>query len=167
MYHVKSVRADGLSGAQEVRAPLPSKNVQRVRNRSQSARPASAKPRCPANASKRSASAKASSDRCRLTSVPPSKWTPVDVGKWVCSIGMGQYKKTFLHNQVDGPLLLELDVVLLKQELKISSLGHRVSLCDAISALKHTDTHSERSLSPAARQALAKGTLPMSMLSEP
>lgn len=93
--------------------------------------------------------------------MPPSKWNSVDVGAWICSIGMGQYKKSFLHNQVDGPLLLALDISLLKHELKVSSLGHRVTIYDAISQLLASDKLAERSLSPAARQGLAKGALPM------
>lgn len=76
---------------------------------------------------------------------------------------MGQYKKSFLHNQVDGPLLLALDIGLLKHELKISSLGHRVTIYDAISQLLASDALSERALSPAARQGLAKGALPMNL----
>lgn len=73
---------------------------------------------------------------------------------------MGQYKKVFLHNQIDGPLLLALDIGLLKQELRISSLGHRVTIYDAIAQLQASAPRSDRSLSPAARQGLAKGGPP-------
>lgn len=134
-----------------------------ARARAQSALHAS-KPRRQRSTARRAVSAKPQhSSDCRISSIPPSKWNSVDVGAWVCSIGMGQYKKSFLHNQVDGPLLLALDIGLLKHELKISSLGHRVTIYDAISQLLASDALSERALSPAARQGLAKGALPMNL----
>lgn len=71
---------------------------------------------------------------------------------------MGQYKKQFTHNAVDGRLLLSLDAHTLKTELKISSLGHRATICDAIQQLRGTMPEgTERSLSPEARAGLIKG----------
>eukprot|EP00892_Ulva_mutabilis_P005760 jgi/Ulvmu1/3556/UM166_0010.1 len=135
--------------------------------RAKSARPASAAPRSRRATCTRAVSAKAShSTLHRVSSIPPSRWNSVDVGVWLCSIGMGQYKKAFLHNQVDGPLLLALDIGLLKHELRISSLGHRVAIYDAIVQLRACDPQSERSLSPAARQGLSKAT-PMQKLPRP
>ena len=129
-----------------------------TRERSQSARPASAAPRSRRSAGRRAVSAKPQhSSMYRINSIPPSQWNSVDVGTWICSIGMGQYKKKFLHNQVDGSLLMALDIGLLKQELSISPLGHRVTIYDAITHLRACDPHKERSISPATRQGLAKG----------
>ena len=58
-----------------------------------------------------------------------------DVCTWIESIGLGQYRKKFLHNLVDGYVLFTLDDALLKQEIGIGPLGHRVALLRAIDAL--------------------------------
>ena len=58
-----------------------------------------------------------------------------DVCMWIESIGLGQYRKKFLHNIIDGYMLFTLDDTQLKQELGIGPLGHRVSLLRAVEAL--------------------------------
>lgn len=74
---------------------------------------------------------------------------------------MGQYKKHFTHNAVDGRLLLALDTHMLKAELKVSPFGHRVLICDAIQQLRGAVPEgTERSLSPEARSGLIKGASP-------
>jgi hypothetical protein len=81
---------------------------------------------------------------------------------------MGQYKKNFTHNAVDGCLLLALDTNMLKHELKISSFGHRVAICEAIQQLRGTVPEGyERSLSPEARSGLIKGSSTKFALSRP
>lgn len=71
---------------------------------------------------------------------------------------MGQYRKHFTHNAVDGRLLLSLDMHMLKAELKISPFGHRATICDAIKQLRVAEPDSQRSLSPEARSGLIRGT---------
>jgi hypothetical protein len=71
---------------------------------------------------------------------------------------MGQYRKNFMHNAVDGRLLLALDISTLKTELKIAPLGHRNMILEAIEQLRQSVPEGvERSLSPEARQGLLKG----------
>jgi hypothetical protein len=73
----------------------------------------------------------------QLENLPPALWSPADVGTWITSIGMQQYKKHFVHNAVDGALLLEMDLEILKTELKIAPLGHRVFINSSIQGLMH------------------------------
>eukprot|EP00798_Chlamydomonas_sp_ICE-L_P025339 gene25339-10998_t len=70
-----------------------------------------------------------------LTRKHPSTWDARDVATWVEYIGMGQYRKRFMHNLVDGRLLLRLTDAQLKQEIGIGPLGHRANLLDAIASL--------------------------------
>jgi hypothetical protein len=55
-----------------------------------------------------------------------------DVCTWIDSIGFNQYRKKFMHNLVDGRVLLMLDDKQLKSEIGIGPLGHRVALVRAI-----------------------------------
>ena len=59
-----------------------------------------------------------------------------DVCTWIDSIGLGQYRKKFLHNLVDGYILFSLNDEMLKQEIGIGPLGHRVMLLRSIDALE-------------------------------
>lgn len=54
---------------------------------------------------------------------------------WVDSIGLGQYRKKFMHNIVDGRMLLMLSDDQMKAELGIGPMGHRVALLRAIENL--------------------------------
>ena len=66
---------------------------------------------------------------------PSSPLAVRDVCNWIESIGLGQYRKKFLHNIVDGYVLFTLNDRQLKQELGIGPLGHRVALQRAVEAL--------------------------------
>jgi len=44
----------------------------------------------------------------------PATWGVRDVGMWVEYIGLGQYRKKFMHHSVDGRLLLQVTDRLLK-----------------------------------------------------
>jgi len=65
----------------------------------------------------------------------PVTWDVRDVCTWVDVIGMGQYRRKFAHNCIDGRLLLTLDDTQLKAELGIPPLGHRRAILDAIETL--------------------------------
>jgi hypothetical protein len=52
---------------------------------------------------------------------------------------MEQYRTRFVHNHIDGRLLLTLDDKLLKAELGIGPLGHRAAILSAIRALVAAD----------------------------
>lgn len=71
-------------------------------------------------------------DVSELYSRDPETWDVRDVAAWVESLGLGAYRKKFMHNQVDGSLLLMLDDAALKQEIGVGPLGHRVMLLRAI-----------------------------------
>jgi hypothetical protein len=71
----------------------------------------------------------------RLKEVSPALWSSADVGAWIASIGMQQYRKHFVHNAIDGTLLPEMDLEVLKSELKIATLGHRALILSAIQSL--------------------------------
>lgn len=49
---------------------------------------------------------------------------------------MAQYKKHFVHHAVDGQLLLELNLDIMRSELKIAPLGHRSVILAAVADLK-------------------------------
>ena len=44
---------------------------------------------------------------------------------WLEYIGMEQYRARFLHNYIDGRLLLQLSHDLLKLEVGVGPFGHR------------------------------------------
>ncbi|KAG2490066.1 hypothetical protein HYH03_011531 [Edaphochlamys debaryana] len=66
-----------------------------------------------------------------LTRKHPATWDPQEVATWVDFIGLGQYRRRFLHHLVDGRLLLRLTDSQLKSELAIGPLGHRQALLEA------------------------------------
>ena len=68
-------------------------------------------------------------------------WTIADVATWVDSIGMGQYRKHYVHNSIDGPLLMSLTHALMKEELKIGPFGHRESMVCGIQDLQRIWGH--------------------------
>jgi class 3 adenylate cyclase/tetratricopeptide (TPR) repeat protein len=63
----------------------------------------------------------------------------MDVADWLRTLGLEQYRATFLENDVDGRLLPNLTLEDLK-DLGITSVGHRRRLLDAIAALRRDDS---------------------------
>ncbi|KAK9868654.1 hypothetical protein WJX84_003868 [Apatococcus fuscideae] len=66
-----------------------------------------------------------------------SSWTVTEVCDWVEEVGLGQYRRRFLHHCIDGNLLLRLTGHELKEDLGIGPLGHRDGLLQAICDLQH------------------------------
>ncbi|EFJ45183.1 hypothetical protein VOLCADRAFT_118480 [Volvox carteri f. nagariensis] len=65
----------------------------------------------------------------------PATWDTVDVATWVDFLGLGQYRRRFLHHCIDGRLLLRLNDAQLKTELGIGPMGHRAAILDAAANL--------------------------------
>eukprot|EP00794_Sanderia_malayensis_P012635 gene12636-13933_t len=70
------------------------------------------------------------------------EWTAEDVGIWLDFINMGQYKDTFIENDIQGMHLSELSKEELS-ELGVKKLGHRLTLDDCISKLARNKQFSE------------------------
>ncbi|KAK9818177.1 hypothetical protein WJX72_008293 [[Myrmecia] bisecta] len=66
---------------------------------------------------------------------PPCDWTVPEVCDWVDFIGLGQYRKKFLHSYINGRILLKVTNDHLKLDLGIAPLGHREGLLMAIADL--------------------------------
>ena len=47
-------------------------------------------------------------------------------------LGLGNYKETFIEEQIDGPLLFELDEAVLEEDLGITTRLHRIKLMSII-----------------------------------
>jgi class 3 adenylate cyclase len=60
----------------------------------------------------------------------------MDVVVWLRGLGLGKYEAAFRDNDIDGTVLPSLTEEHLKQ-LGVTSLGHRVKLLDAITALRN------------------------------
>jgi class 3 adenylate cyclase len=83
---------------------------------------------------------------------PPGQWsapsvtepeeTAVDVASWLRDLGLERYEATFRENDLDAKLLPNLTADDLK-ELGITSLGHRLRLLEAITALRLKDTQAD------------------------
>lgn len=71
-----------------------------------------------------------------------SSWNTSDVCNWLNHPDQrrvfGDSSSRFPENQIDGKVLLGLDLEALKNDLNITSLGHRVKIMEAISRLKST-----------------------------
>jgi len=65
---------------------------------------------------------------------PVLDWNCDDVCNWLDSIKMSQYKETFRENDIQGAHLPDLKKAELK-ELGVKSLGHRMTLENAIARL--------------------------------
>ncbi|KAG2423137.1 hypothetical protein HXX76_015522 [Chlamydomonas incerta] len=65
----------------------------------------------------------------------PATWDALDVALWVEFIGLGQYRRRFLHHCVDGRMLLRLKDAQLKSELGIGPMGHRLAVLEAAAQL--------------------------------
>jgi hypothetical protein len=55
---------------------------------------------------------------------PPTTWSGPEVSDWLCYIGMERYKRTFVHNAIDGKLLVELTEEDMRAHLHIGVLAH-------------------------------------------
>ena len=66
----------------------------------------------------------------------PLAWTSKDVGDFLEGfVGLGQYRKTFVHHAISGTMLPKITDQILKEELHINSVGHREALLRAIAGL--------------------------------
>lgn len=65
-----------------------------------------------------------------------TSWTVEDVGQWLTEHGLGQFVEVFQENLVDGECLMSLDNTLLKEDLKITALGHRSRIMKRVTELK-------------------------------
>ena len=62
-------------------------------------------------------------------------WTLSDVSLWLQSMDMACYAEAFESNRIDGEALVLMDEAALK-DIGVASIGHRVSLLDAIYQMK-------------------------------
>jgi len=58
-------------------------------------------------------------------------WEAQDVADWLAGLGLGEYKSTFIENDIRGPSLLQLKKDDFK-ELGVTKLGHRITLTNEI-----------------------------------
>ena len=91
----------------------------------------------------RRAHARRSPTLARNSPLPPSinlsalaAATVREVCEWLEALGLGQYGRRFLHNVVNGALLLGLSDADPKAELGIGPLGHRVAILQGIEELE-------------------------------
>ena len=59
----------------------------------------------------------------------------MDIGRWLRSLGLGQYEEAFRKNEIDDTVLPNLTAEDLK-DVGIVIVGHRRKLLDAIAALR-------------------------------
>jgi hypothetical protein len=71
----------------------------------------------------------------------------MDVVVWLRSLGLGKYEAAFRENEIDETVLPSSTHENLK-ELGVASLGHRVKLLDAITALRDDTTPRAPSAEP-------------------
>ncbi|EOD44856.1 Ras-association [Neofusicoccum parvum] len=64
-----------------------------------------------------------------------TSWTPEQVADWISSLGLGQYARTFLEENVDGDALIALQHAELK-EMGINSVGHRLTVLKGVYEVK-------------------------------
>ncbi|KXZ42945.1 hypothetical protein GPECTOR_110g238 [Gonium pectorale] len=79
-----------------------------------------------------------------LTRKHPATWDPVDVATWVEFLGLGQYRRRFLHHCIDGRMLVRLTDAQLKAELGIGPMGHRVAILDAAATVVKSYNEAQR-----------------------
>jgi class 3 adenylate cyclase len=80
--------------------------------------------------------------RWSAASVTEPEETAVDVASWLRDLGLERYEATFRENDLDAKLLPNLTADDLK-ELGITSLGHRLRLLEAITALRLKDAQAD------------------------
>jgi class 3 adenylate cyclase len=71
----------------------------------------------------------------------------MDVGDWLRSLNLGRYEATFRENEVDRKVLPTLTAEDLK-DLGVTTVGHRRTLLDAITALRVGTNASAKELAP-------------------
>eukprot|EP00198_Chlamydomonas_reinhardtii_P012797 XP_001702134.1 flagellar associated protein [Chlamydomonas reinhardtii] len=74
----------------------------------------------------------------------PATWDALDVANWVDFIGLGQYRRRFLHHCVDGRMLLRIKDAQLKSELSIGPMGHRAAVLEAAAQLGKQTVYEQR-----------------------
>ncbi|KAI5807028.1 hypothetical protein EDC01DRAFT_10710 [Geopyxis carbonaria] len=62
-------------------------------------------------------------------------WTKDDVAGWIASLGLGQYRHSFLEDNIDGYVLMHIGHEELR-DLGISSVGHRLSILKNVYHIK-------------------------------
>lgn len=77
-----------------------------------------------------------------IASKPFPQWTADDVGQWLDYLNMGQYKSSFVDNDIQGSHLPDLSKDDLS-ELGVKKLGHRLTIDDAIGKLRSQLQYSE------------------------
>lgn len=68
--------------------------------------------------------------------VPKYLFLLIQVGTWLEEIGLSQYKTTFADNDIDGCVLSMLTNENLKEEIGITSFGHRSKIIKQIKNLQ-------------------------------
>eukprot|EP00750_Incisomonas_marina_P012122 INCI16585.2.p1 GENE.INCI16585.2~~INCI16585.2.p1 ORF type:complete len:551 (-),score=121.31 INCI16585.2:314-1966(-) len=85
------------------------------------------------------------------------EWSQAEVGQWLTSIGLPQYKTVFHENAIDGAVLVEMGTEDLDY-LNIKALGHRKMILGGLAEIrvdKSAATSSASASSQASRQAPA------------
>lgn len=84
----------------------------------------------------------------------PSFWTVEDVVDWLEEHKLGEYKKIFKENEINGQTLLELTAEDLSA-MKITKLGHRKKIQKLIKKLERNET-SDDELSQSSESSLQR-----------
>lgn len=71
-----------------------------------------------------------------LLSKNVNEWTIEEVGDWLRHIGLEQYVESFKKNHINGKVLFDLSETELKDEFKMTSVGHRKNFMKAMANLK-------------------------------
>jgi len=71
-----------------------------------------------------------------LLSKNVNEWTIEEVGDWLKHIGLEQYVESFKKNHINGKVLFDLSETELKDEFKMTSVGHRKNFMKAMANLK-------------------------------
>ena len=63
-----------------------------------------------------------------IESVAMARFTPEQVAEFLQSIGLGQYAKSFIENDVNGEMMLEADDDSALEEIGVESRLHRIKI---------------------------------------
>ena len=66
----------------------------------------------------------------------PRQWTVADVQDWIESIGLYEYRETFLEGHIEGNVLLGMNAAALQKKLLIASAEHAALLETEVAELK-------------------------------
>lgn len=92
-------------------------------------------------------------------------WSCKDVGDWLECLAFGKYRKAFVHHAVTGSLLPKLTDSTIKQELGVTSLGHREMILRSINGLFECwakEGEKEEAISPQNTSSASPWTTPKS-----